>query len=42
MRIVGADGLRPLAQRGEWALIDDARRPGHREDAFILNREFEL
>src|SRR5260370_23595718 len=42
MRIVGADGLRPLAQRRKWALIDDARRPRHREDAYILDRELEL
>src|SRR5208337_3936323 len=39
MRVFGASDLQPLAQR---APISYDRRPRHREDAFILDREFEL
>src|SRR5215469_9338556 len=44
MRIFGADSLRPCAERPytQTGSIDDGRRPWRREDAFILDREFEL
>lgn len=38
MRVLGADNFRPAA-RG--AQISYGGRPGHREDAFILDRELE-
>jgi hypothetical protein len=39
MRIFDADKFRPFARRAPTRY---GRRPGHREDAFILDRELEL
>jgi hypothetical protein len=42
MRVFGADRFGPFAQRAQWAPISYGCRPGHREDAVILDRELEL
>src|SRR5216683_1716177 len=39
MDVFAADEVRPRAHGGP---IGDGRRPGHREDAFILDRKMEL
>src|ERR1700730_17409162 len=39
MRVLGADDFRPITRRAQ---ISYGGRPGHREDAIILDRELEL